>query len=75
MEPSDIRGRRNLTTFSFGEKGFPSLFPVGKDGEGGFSGLEPRGQDGFVRDFAAVTPLNPPLSRGGNELIGGKPSL
>lgn len=38
-------------------------------------GLKPCGQDGFVRDFAAVTPLNPPLSRGGNELIGGKPSL
>jgi len=35
-------------------------------------GLKPCGQDGFVRDFAAMTPPQSPLIKGGNKPIGGK---
>jgi len=49
---------RHSPPISFGEKGFLSLFPVGKGWR------RPRGQDGFVRDFAAVNPPQSPLIRG-----------
>ncbi len=72
MEQKGASSGDALTTYQFWQKGFLSLFPVGKRWRGGFSGLKPCGQDGFVRDFAAVNPHQAPLLKGENKLIGGK---